>query len=230
MDKYFKHAECIDGWFDYKIIVPILWKLNGIQSVGNILEIGVHHGKSFIPMIFLLHDNEEIMAVDIFEDQQFNVDGSGHGSHEIFVKHIQHICQDNAILSRVKIMKGDTTKLKSTDYMTVTNNKFRIISIDGSHTKHATIIDLNNAMNILSSDGFIIIDDYFNNDWPGVRAGVEHVLENNNNYRIFYLDKAKMFVCHVSNYNKFFNVVKHEPNNIALHYEQRCCIAGTRNI
>ena len=44
------------------------------------------------------------------------------------------------------------------------NLKYRIISIDGCHTKNATLIDINNSIDNLSDDGIIIIDDYLNND------------------------------------------------------------------
>jgi hypothetical protein len=101
--------------------------------------------------------------------------------------------------------------------------KYRIISIDGCHTKNATLSDLQNAVKILSDDGFIILDDYFNPDWPGVKAGVDVFLGDNNDYRVFYLADNKFFLCHIKNYDKYIELVEKYPNK-AKHYESRCYI------
>ena len=41
MELYYNKADEIDGWFNYKIIVPILELINKEQENGNILEIGL---------------------------------------------------------------------------------------------------------------------------------------------------------------------------------------------
>ena len=42
----------MEGWFTWNKIIPLLELINTNQEKGNILEIGIHHGKSFIPMTF----------------------------------------------------------------------------------------------------------------------------------------------------------------------------------
>lgn len=62
------------------------------------------------------------------------------------------------------------------DYLSITQgNKYRIISIEGCHTKSATLYDLNNAIQILTDDVIIILDDYFNHHWPGVKFGIVYL-------------------------------------------------------
>ena len=106
------------------------------------------------------------------------------------------------------------------------NNKYRIISIDGCHTKDATLIDLKNAVDILTDDGIIIIDDYFNNDWPGVKFGVDIYLSNNNSFRVIYIGANKLILCRRNMYDKYIQILKKTDTNFAKHYEKRCWIAG----
>jgi hypothetical protein len=40
-------------------------------------EIGVHHGKFFLPIVGLSVREEPAIAMDLFEQQQHNFDGSG---------------------------------------------------------------------------------------------------------------------------------------------------------
>ena len=44
---------------------------------GDILEIGVRDGKFFIGLSFFLGEDERALAIDLFEAQEFNIDGSG---------------------------------------------------------------------------------------------------------------------------------------------------------
>ena len=88
MDNYTKVVDSINGLFIWDIICPLLEIVNNNQEHGNILEIGVHHGKSFIPMTTLLRNNEIAVAVDVFEDQQFNYDNSGKGCSKKFQESI----------------------------------------------------------------------------------------------------------------------------------------------
>lgn len=223
MEKYKNIAETIEGWFKWDEIIPVLEILNNNQNFGNILEIGVHHGKSFIPMILLLKENEIAIAVDVFEDQQFNYDGSGKGSSIKLNENIKKVFDNENIFNKIKIIKEDSTKLNNNDYLCYSNNvKYRIISIDGCHTQHATLIDLWNATKILTEDGIIILDDYFNNSWPGVKFGIDKFMEENNCYRLIYLNANKFILCHKKYYDKYIKLLKKISNNRAIKYESRC--------
>ena len=209
----------------WESICPLLEIVNNNQEKGNILEIGIHHGKSFIPMITLLRDEEIAVAVDVFEDQIFNYDRSGKGCSLKFKKNIKKVYDNDDIFDKIKIIKNDSTKMNSSEYLDYTNgDKYRIISIDGCHTKRATLIDLRNAIKILSKDGIIILDDYFNKDWPGVRFGIDTFMEKNNNYRLVYLNANKFIICHKDNYTKYINILGNLPNNGARYYESRCWV------
>jgi hypothetical protein len=225
MEKFIKVVNSIEGWFEWQSICPLLEIVNNNQEKGNILEIGVHHGKSFIPMITLLRDNEIAVACDVFEDQQFNYDNSGKGCSLKLKENIKKVYDNDNIFDKIKIIKSDSTKMNSDEYLHYTNgDKYRIISIDGCHTQSATLIDLRNAIKILSNDGIIILDDYFNHFWPGVKFGIDKFMEENNDYRLVYLNANKFIICHKDNYTKYINILGNLPNNNAINYESRCYI------
>ena len=117
---------------------------------------------------------------------------------------------------------------------------FRIFSIDGSHTKEATYIDLTNVSMIMDEYGIIIVDDYLNLTWPGVRAGTDKFLSKNDKWRCIYIGYNKLFLCKSSKYDiywKEFVNADHEILNKAsqaycskikdaAHFEKRMKMAG----
>lgn len=220
MDNYTKVVDSINGWFVWDIICPLLEIVNNNQEHGNILEIGVHHGKSFIPMTTLLRNNEIAVAVDVFEDQQFNYDKSGKGCSKKLKENIKKVYSNDEIFNKIKIIKNDSTKLNANDYLNYTNgSKYRIISIDGCHTESATIIDMKNAIKILTKDGIIIMDDYLNKSWPGVKLGVDKFMKENNNYKLVYLNANKFIICHQENYTKYINILGNLEGNKVKEYK-----------
>ena len=61
---------------------------NSINRTSQLCEIGVHHGKSFIPM--LKFSGESVChCIDIFDEQSLNIDSSGKGDFSIFWKNIK---------------------------------------------------------------------------------------------------------------------------------------------
>ena len=64
---------------------PISTFLANVQHSNNVFgavgEIGVHHGRFTIPLMHTALVGEELLAIDLFEEnQKQNVDGSGAGS------------------------------------------------------------------------------------------------------------------------------------------------------
>src|ERR1700728_2437847 len=59
------------------------------RFVGNIAEIGVYRGKLLIAMAHLARAGERCVAMDIFDDQAKNIDGSGAGSLALLQENLQ---------------------------------------------------------------------------------------------------------------------------------------------
>ncbi len=196
-NKYLENFENIEGWFDMNML-KILQHIDKYQKekgiTGSIVEIGVHHGKSFIPLYLLKKKDEFALAIDCFENQKFNYDSSGKGDCSIFMKNIKKYNINNNF-EKLKIIKGDSTKLKPKAILKkIENQRIRIFSIDGCHESKATLKDLNNAKKTLTKGGIIMIDDYFNNCWPGVSEGVNKFLQKQDRIKPFFIGFNKILL------------------------------------
>lgn len=192
----------IDGWFDKHVIILLL-VIDDVQAknniTGNVGEIGVWQGRSFIPLMHLVRQDECALAMDCFELYQFNLDNSGGNMPkllEMFTNNVKAYCSNFDVL---RVIKGNSLELSSHDYLgKMENGKgFRIFSIDGCHEAQATIIDMKNVCECLVPGGVIEIDDYFNPSWPGVSEGVNAFMrENPNRLKPFFIGWNKVFFTH----------------------------------
>jgi Methyltransferase domain len=137
----------------------------GIQ--GHFAEIGVHHGKLFILLALLARSQERGVAIDLFEQQHLNPEGSGRGNLDAFMKN----CARYADPSVVVLHEGDSTKLASRDVIDLAKGPIRLFSVDGGHTGAIAYHDLETAEGALADRGLIIVDDCFNEAWPDVSTG-----------------------------------------------------------
>ena len=211
-NRYRLYFEDIPGWFNFEFIYT-LQELNEIHKKydikGNLLEIGVYLGKSFIPLSFLLREEEQIIGVDCFEDQQLNTSKSGLPcSRSAVVKNLRKVYDSEYIniFLKFKLIKSDSNVLVPNSYLKFKSNKllYRLIYIDGGHDEQTCKIDLNNAANISCKKAFIIIDDYGNNfkefeDSPchgeGVLKAVDEFLFFNKNFKIYKFTYGKLIIC-----------------------------------
>lgn len=135
---------------------------------GNVAEIGVHHGKLFILLYLLSAAPECALAIDLFEHQDLNIDRSGKGDLQRLIDNLRR----HADTERLITHEGDSTRLSGAAIVEMAGGKFRLFSIDGGHTPEVTAHDLATAEAALTEGGIIILDDAFNEMWPGVSEGV----------------------------------------------------------
>jgi hypothetical protein len=160
----------VSGWLnavDAELFLQILLLQDRLGIVGATAEIGVHHGKSFIPLCLGLRNNERALCIDVFEDQGLNEDRSGEGSREVFDKNLRRfsIPQD-----RVVVIKGSSLEVKADRILEVVG-QVRFFSVDGGHWRDIVINDLGIAADSLSEDGIIALDDFLHKEWPDVTRG-----------------------------------------------------------
>jgi hypothetical protein len=138
----------------------------GIQ--GPVCEIGVHHGRLFLLLQLLTRPPERSVAIDLFEMQDENVDGSGKGSRDALLDNLRaHGCD----LSRVELVTENSLRLTPERILSLCGAPPRLFSIDGGHTAEATRNDLALADRTVCEGGLVFLDDYFNASWPGVSEG-----------------------------------------------------------
>jgi len=129
----------------------------------------VHHGKLFILLYLLCRAPEKAVAIDLFEDQHLNVDLSGNGDLAKFRRHLARHADD----ARLVLHQGNSMDLAGADLVRLAEGPLRFVSVDGGHTAEITAHDLAVADAALAEGGIIVLDDAFNEQWPGVADGVQ---------------------------------------------------------
>jgi hypothetical protein len=152
-----REMRSVDGWLHPTSAAAIA----ELGSGGNAAEIGVHHGKLLI-LLSLLCDHA--YAIDVFDSSR-NTDGSGDGNREIFEANMRRY-------------GGAHTTIQSDSSLLAPEllPPIRLFSVDGAHTADMTEHDLRLASRVLVHGGIVILDDYFNEQWPDVSVGANRVI------------------------------------------------------
>ncbi len=118
--------------------------------------------------------HEKSLAIDVFEDQELNVDKSGLGDAAAFTSNVTRWLGS---APEMLIMKADSLAVSSADVIQRLGGKVRLFSVDGSHTCEHTLNDIEIAQGCLVDGGIVIVDDFFNPDWPGVPEALVRYLD-----------------------------------------------------
>lgn len=174
-------------------VLRLLDVLNSAQRAkqvsGAVAEIGVHHGKLFIGVQLLQRGGEKSVAIDVFGDQDLNIDGSGHGDLEKFVNNVTLWSS----MDDVVVHQGDSTKLAPETLRELAGGDIRFFSVDGGHTEEIVFSDMKLAEATLADGGIVIADDVFNEHWPGVAVGTLRYLEDGAKLAPFLIGFNKVF-------------------------------------
>lgn len=182
----------VSGWLETGTltIMKVLDSAQRSKNVsGGVAEIGVHHGRFFIGLALLQRQNEYSVAIDLFGDQQLNVDKSGRGDLDLFRQNLQRW----ASLDSVVIHQGDSTRLTSSLVRSLGKADIRFFSVDGGHTDEIVFSDMKLAEGSLCPGGIVIADDVFNEWWPGVATGTLRYMQEQGSLRPFAVGFNKVF-------------------------------------
>ena len=160
------------------------------------MEIGVHHGKLYILLNSVIDSKFSSYAVDIFSNQDLNIDGSGNGSLEIFKKNLMLF--DIHKGANTVIIAGDSTDDGLMLRKRIGVGSMRFISIDGGHTAEHTINDLKISSELISNEGVVILDDILNHHWLGVIEGVVKFLDSKPTLIPFAIGHNKLYLSKLS--------------------------------
>lgn len=189
--------------FLHSEILSVLDVLNTAQRSkqvsGAVAEIGVHHGKLFIGLSLLQRPGDKSVAIDIFGDQELNVDGSGRGDFEKFENNVKMWSS----MDDVVVHQGDSTKLEPAKLRELAGAPIRMFSVDGGHTDEIVYSDMKLAEATLADGGIVIADDVFNEYWPGVATGTLRYLSDGAALIPFLIGFNKVFFTHAE-YGEFY--------------------------
>lgn len=161
------HKEVV-GWF-YPGAMLLMFHLDAFQKSKNIsgdfCEIGVWQGKSLIMLSLMMRETERTFGFDLFPESLEAEEDKVRSNLE---KHVQDI-------SRISVIKMDSRELTVEHLRELSPSGFRMFSVDGSHTEEIVYNDLMLACESLSPGGILLIDDYFNKNFPGVSVGTNRL-------------------------------------------------------
>ncbi|HEU5125171.1 MAG TPA: class I SAM-dependent methyltransferase [Verrucomicrobiae bacterium] len=161
----------IEGWLFWEAVL-LLQHLNRAQVaegiVGNFAEIGAYRGKLSLAMATFLNPDRELLIVnDIFDMPELNTSCSGMGATvSAFAQNFRKLDPDPKYV-RLLIKRSDAVTPEEI------GSGIRFFSVDGGHSADETRNDMRVAALTLHDRGMIVLDDYFNQEWPGVAEGVD---------------------------------------------------------
>jgi hypothetical protein len=210
----------VEGWISehiLRILGHLGEEMNSGGVVGGACEIGVYKGRFLIGLTYAV-DSRPSLAIDLFDAQEFNIDGSGREAD------LLQQFRDNAKrYSSVPIgeIATDSLTLADVDASNIVEKygKFQFVSIDGGHEPEHVISDYYFSEKILHPGGAIIIDDFFNSAWPGVMEGVSVLfLMSRPKFVPFAIGHNKLILVSKSYHSKYLAAMKTRlrqffPNN-----------------
>ena len=167
----------VDGWLsnlDARLIALLAAHQKQRGITGSVGEIGIHHGRLLILLALTLEKDERAFAVDIFGEQELNLDRSGEGDEARFRANLQRFGVPEA---QVAVVRASSLDVRWPELERRVQARARLFSIDGGHTALVTANDFVIADEGLADQGVAILDDYFNPEFPEVSQGVcRHLL------------------------------------------------------
>lgn len=184
----------VQGWLEpisAKIIASLCEQQREMGWSGSACEIGVHHGK----LLILLHEgtssNERTIAIDVFEDQHLNTDGSGRGDKAQFLRNLR-TWSDRPDF--VDVVQSSSLDLNANDVLSRVG-QVRIASVDGGHTSQCAEHDLRLIEGAAHDYAVIIVDDVFNATWPDVVVGLsKYCADPITKFRPFAISPNKLYL------------------------------------
>ncbi|MFO1068845.1 MAG: class I SAM-dependent methyltransferase [Geminicoccaceae bacterium] len=195
LDRYItSEMHGIGGWLarcDAEIMATLLNAQVAGGLGGAVAEIGVHHGKSFI-LLALGNGTNGAYAIDIFGQQDLNIDKSGSGDKDIFLANARRAGLDTTAIT---IDERLSTDVAPADILSSVG-KVRFFHIDGGHHFEAIAYDMKLAEATMAEHGIIAIDDMFRPEWPEVTFGtVAHLFSGTSDLVVFAIGFNKTYLC-----------------------------------
>lgn len=193
----------IDGWFcpiDMLLFDFFLqYQMNNSIS-GKMGEIGVYKGKSLIKLCEYSKPWEGLFALDIsltYENINIVCDNIHKLLPDYDTNQIMFICAFSRYMS--------CQNFNNNEYYRNT----RFLHIDGGHSGIDTYNDIKLADDMLSYDGIIVLDDFPNPMYPGIKeAYYTYVAQHPESFKILISSPSKCYCCRPYSYDKYNNYIK----------------------
>jgi hypothetical protein len=185
---------------DTEIISAILSYQDEANIIGNLCEIGVHHGKLFLMLALARRSGDRALAIDLFEDDELNRDGRHAGRDRALFEHAKRL---GITLSEGETFKTSSLDIEPAEILARTCGPIRFFSIDGGHLYHHVANDLVLAEKTLSEAGVIAVDDFFNQGWMDVTFATYDFLRNRSQLVPFAVTSKKLYLAPIQVAEKY---------------------------
>lgn len=206
-NSYFSHIDDVDGWLDKTTAIisnGLMRHQSAVGLTGPVCEIGVHHGKYFIALACGLCPNEKGIAIDLFENQEENIDHSGLGDRGMFDRNVARFLYPPSIT----VISANSARLSSDDISK--HGAIRFFSVDGGHTEAITLNDLHLAERTIGTGGIVALDDILHQGWTGVISGYARYRQEGGKLRAFALVPNKLLLTDEGSATSYRNFMRTE--------------------
>jgi hypothetical protein len=209
-------SELVDGWLEITdaFATNLIFKIQDTLAVtGELAEIGVHHGKFSIWLSLHKRVDEIAAALDLFDNQAENLDGSGRGNKAAFIANLQRYHLD---LSRHKQFQINSLKLPLCFFSENLIENVRFFSVDGGHFIDSAYEDCWSAFSTLSTGGVIAVDDFGHG--TDVLEGTLRFLYSNPYASAFLMGENKLFICHIDYHGRYITAIETELVSMGIRF------------
>ena len=219
LKEYAEDLDKVGGWFWRGDLQMLDWLARrSFNAQGGVLELGVHLGKMFIAMNMTVESGYSY-AVDVFGDlDEYNVSHSGGNiidQKQQFVRNVEEY-DTRWRGTNVNITTEDTMMLTPEQFG---GNRFKIISIDAGHHREHVMNDLRLSEQLLTRNGFVIVDDWMSSEWCGVTEGTIQYLKESRGLVPFASYHHKLYMCRYNSHHKYIEAMRglnYKRNQIQL--------------
>jgi len=138
--------------------------LKHVPDVSKILEIGSFEGRSAVWFLETFV-NAQLVCVDTFEGSPEHV-AANMDLEQLFQRFTENT---TPYADRLEVRRGHSSKM----LYGLEPESFDVIYVDGSHTEADTLMDLVVSFGLLKRGGALLVDDYNQPAFPGVRSAVD---------------------------------------------------------
>jgi hypothetical protein len=212
----------MDGWFSaasHGMFQFFLRYQNENKINGNLGEIGVWKGKSAAVISKFSKENESVFLIDpLIKDFS-----------ETIYRNIDYVCKKiSEKLVMCNIVSDNFDKIPN--YQSLLHS-FRFFHIDGCHTGTNIFKDLKLADSLISTDGIVVVDDFFNYSYPQITEALYRYLQVNPfSYRLFCVGYNKAYLCRPEKLSEYYSYCL---NNIQLEFmkmQMAICVKKTSGL
>jgi cephalosporin hydroxylase len=204
-------ATAVEGWLGDRMwqVIDMIGEIFDEKRIeGHIVEFGVHHGLFLFLLTALRKNDEKCVAVDVFDQQDLNIDKSGNGSLAVFQSHLDNLI--GPYKRHFQIVQRDTLSLDIGELRSLLGDRHaKCVSIDAGHTVHHVFSDLLLAQDVLQAGGIVAVDDFMSVHWPGVTEGFYRFMSTaNRRLKPFLYFQNKLFLTTISEHAAFIELLR----------------------